>query len=673
MTPSKPPVADVRVPVLPRVHVPADLRQLSIEELEQLCGELRTVLWDTITTVGGHLAASLGVVELTVALHYVYDTPRDKLVWDVGHQGYIHKILTGRRERLATIRQYGGLSGFLKRGESEYDTFGAGHASTSISAALGMAVARDLHGEDHSVVAIIGDGGMTGGLAYEALNNAGASGRNITVVLNDNGMSISPNVGGISRFFLKMERNPRMSKLKDEIWRLLGESPVAAKRLQRLAGKLEGSLKNLLSPGMLFEDMGFQYFGPFDGHNLREVIDVLTDVKNDHHHPALVHLVTVKGKGIECAEADPIKYHGVKGRPLPAKVEPRAAGDATRPPTMAYMDIFGRAVIGETARDPDVVVITAAMKEGTGLVEYSLAYPQNFFDVGIAEGHAVTFASGLAASGLKPVVAVYSTFLQRAYDHMLHDCALQHLPVLFCLDRAGLVGEDGPTHHGCFDLAYLSSIPHMVVAAPRSGEELRDLIRTGLEYRGGPMAVRYPRDKAPDVIDWTRAPRAIRIGSWEVLREGKRVLVLAVGTMVEVARRAIASEELHVTLVNCRFIKPLDEELLSDLLARHECVLTLEEGSIEGGFGSRIAFFMKEHGLTQPFAALALPDQFVTHGGREKLLEVCGLSDAQLAEVIRGMTRGEMPVGGRSIETVLVSEAQRVQSGLDAPQPGDEA
>jgi 1-deoxy-D-xylulose-5-phosphate synthase len=670
VTLSKPTSPDVQIPVLPRIASPADLKQLSIEELERLCGELRAVLWDTITTVGGHLAASLGVVELTVALHYVYDTPRDKLIWDVGHQGYIHKILTGRRDRLATIRQYGGLSGFLKRGESEYDVYGAGHASTSISAALGMAVARDLHGEDHHVVAIIGDGGMSGGLAYEALNNAGGSGRDVTVVLNDNGMSISKNVGAMSRFLLKMERNPRMSRLKDEVWRLLGESPIGAKRLQHMAGKLEGSLKNLLSPGMLFEDFGFQYFGPFDGHNLREVIDVLTDVRNNHHHPTLVHVVTVKGKGIECAEADPVKYHGVKGNSLPAKVEPRTALDLAQPPTMAYTDIFGQAVLDETARDPDVVVVTAAMKEGTGLCEYSLAYAQNFFDVGIAEGHAVTFAAGLAAAGMKPVAAVYSTFLQRAYDHILHDCALQKLPVLFCLDRAGLVGEDGPTHHGCFDLAYLSSIPNMVVAAPRSGEELRDLIRSGLEH-DGPMAVRYPRDKAPDVIDWKREPRAIPIGCWEVLREGKQVLVLATGTMVEAARRAIASEELHVTLVNCRFIKPMDEALLSDLLARHESVLTMEEGSVSGGFGSRVALFMKEHGFAQPFAALGLPDQFVTHGAREKLLEICGLSDGQLAEVIRGMTRGEMPVGGRSIETVLVNEAQRVQSGSEGPPPGD--
>jgi 1-deoxy-D-xylulose-5-phosphate synthase len=673
VTPSKSPLPDVRPLVLPRVASPADLKQLSIAELEQLCGELRTVLWDTITTVGGHLAASLGVVELTVALHYVYDTPRDKLIWDVGHQGYIHKILTGRRDRLATIRQFGGLSGFLKPGESDYDAFGAGHASTSISAALGMAVARDHHGEDHNIIAVIGDGGMTGGLAYEALNNAGGSGRNFTVVLNDNGMSISPNVGAISRILLKMERNPQMSRLKDKIWKLLGESPFAAKKLQWLAGKLEGSLKYLLTQGMLFEDMGFQYFGPFDGHNVRELIDVLTNVKTMHRHPTLIHVVTVKGKGIECAEADPVKYHGIKGTPVPAKVEPRPVSDPNMPPSMAYMDIFGKSVLDETARDPDVVAITAAMKEGTGLVEYSLAYPENFFDVGIAEGHAVTFAAGLAISGLKPVVAIYSTFLQRAYDHIIHDCALQNLPVLFCLDRAGLVGEDGPTHHGCFDLAYLASIPNMVVAAPRSGEELRDLIRTGLEHRSGPFAIRYPRDKSPDAIDWKREPQAIPVGSWEVLREGRRVLVLAAGTMVDAARRAIANEELHVTLVNCRFIKPLDELLLTDLLKRHEAVLTVEEGTVHGGLGSRVAVFMKENGLPHAFAALALPDQFVTHGARERLLELCGLSDTQLAEVIRGMTRGEMPVGGRSIDAMLVNEAQRAQTGTDAQGSGDKA
>lgn len=628
------------LPVLSRVAYPEDLRKLSIEELEQLCGELRTVLWDTITSVGGHLAASLGVVELTVALHYVYNTPVDKLVWDVGHQGYIHKLLTGRRERLSTIRQYQGLSGFLKRGESEFDAFGAGHASTSISAALGMAVARDLRGEEHSVVAVIGDGGMTGGLAFEALNNAGTSGRNITIVLNDNGMSISPNVGALSKFLLKMELNPRLSRLKDEVWRLLGESPVGAKQLQWAAGKLEGSLKNLLSQGMLFEDFGIQYFGPFDGHNLRELLPVLQNVKANHRHPALVHVLTVKGKGVECAEADPVKYHGVKGVTVPVKVEKPEPVVAEELQPLAYMDIFGEAMLEETARDPFVVVITAAMKEGTGLVPYSHAYPDNFFDVGIAEGHAVTFSAGLATSGMKPVAAIYSTFLQRAYDHILHDVATQHLPVLFCLDRAGLVGEDGPTHHGCYDLAYLSTIPDLIVAAPRSGQELRNLIRTGLTC-GRPMAVRYPRDKAPDVVDWSAAPESLPVGSWEVLREGRKVLVLAVGAMVETARQAIVHEELNVTLVNCRFVKPLDQSLLAGLLTRHEAVLTLEEGTGQGGFGSQIARFMLDGGHRQAFAALHLPDAFVEHGGRGQLLELCGLDEAGVAHAIRCLLRGE--------------------------------
>jgi 1-deoxy-D-xylulose-5-phosphate synthase len=650
VTPSKSPIENVpRPPVLPRVNDPADLRALSSEDLEQLCGELRKELWETITAVGGHLAASLGVVELTVALHYVYQTPTDKLVWDVGHQSYIHKILTGRRQQLPTIRQLGGLSGFLKRNESEYDTFGAGHASTSISAAYGMAVARDLLGDDYSVAAIIGDGGMTGGLAYEALNNAGASGRNLTVVLNDNGMSISPNVGAMSRFLLKMELNPRASKFKDEVWKLLGESPVGAKRLQHMAGKLEGSFKNLLSPGMLFEDMGFQYFGPFDGHNLRELITIFQNVRSNHRHPAIVHVVTVKGKGYDVAEADPVKYHGVKGTVLPAKVEPKAK-DAT-PSTLAYMDIFGEQMIEETTRDPHVVAITAAMKEGTGLVQYSLAFPDYFFDVGIAEEHAVTFAAGLATAGLKPVVAIYSTFLQRAYDHMVHDCALQHLPVVFCLDRAGLVGEDGPTHHGCFDLAYLATIPGMVVAAPRNGQELRDLMRTGIEYADGPFAIRYPRDKAPDVVDWSKPPTLIPIGSWDVLREGKRVAVLAVGTMVEAARRVIASEELNVTLVNCRFVKPLDETLLDQILASHEAILTIEEGTGQGGFGAQVALRLKQRGLEHAFAALHLPDAFVEHGPREKQLDMCGLSEAHIAEALRALLSGKLPAPRSGVST----------------------
>ncbi len=667
MTPNKSPLPEERIPILPRISAPADLRTLSPEQLEQLCGELRTELWDTITTVGGHLAASLGVVELTVALHAVYNTPVDKLVWDVGHQGYIHKILTGRRELLPTIRQYKGLSGFLKPGESEYDTFGAGHASTSISAAYGMAVARDMQGQDHSVVAVIGDGGMTGGLAYEALCNAGCSNRDITVVLNDNGMSISPNVGSVKGFLAKMETNPRLSKLKDELWEMMGGLPVGARTMRRIAHKGERLLKQWVSPGLFFEEFGFQYFGPFDGHNLRELMEILRNVKVAHRHPVLVHVLTVKGKGFECAEADPVKYHGVKASAVPVKIKPRNPPAASLPPTQAYMDIFGQALVQETARDTRVVAITAAMKEGTGLVKYAAAHADHFFDVGIAKGHAVTFAAGMASQGMRPVCAIYSTFLQRAYDHILHDCAIPNLPVVFCLDRAGLVGEDGPTHHGCFDLAYLSSIPGMVVAAPRSGEELRSLIRTALVYDKGPFAIRYPRDKAPDVIDWNAEPTALQVGSWNVVREGRRVLVLATGTMVEAARLAILHDELNVTLVNCRFIKPIDQLLLEGLLRSHELVLTLEEGTSWGGLASRVALYMLEHGHKHPFAALALPDYFVEHGSRDQLLDLCGLSEWQLAEVIRGMTRGELPVNGKSLEAAIVNEASRAQLGPKFP------
>jgi 1-deoxy-D-xylulose-5-phosphate synthase len=587
---TEPRPADEFPSILERVNGPEDLRQLTPEELEHLCKELRTELWDTITAVGGHLAASLGVVELTVALHYVYDTPRDKLIWDVGHQGYIHKILTGRRALLSTIRQYKGLSGFLKRSESEYDTFGAGHASTSLSAAYGMAVARDLRGEDYNVVAIIGDGGMTGGLAFEALNNAGPSARNFTIVLNDNRMSISPNVGAVPKFLMKMESNPRLGKIKDEVWRLLGESPVAPKKLQSLASRVEGSLKSL----------------------------------------------TQKGKGYEEAELDPVKYHGVKAAPTAEKIEPKSP-DQLAAPTMAYMDIFGEAMIQETARDSQVVAITAAMKEGTGLVTYSETYPDHFFDVGIAEGHAVTFAAGMAVAGIRPVAAIYSTFLQRAYDHIVHDCALQHLPVVFCLDRGGLVGEDGPTHHGILDLAYLSSIQGMVVAAPRSGQEMRQLIRTALLHDGSPFAIRYPRDKAPDLIDWSADPMPIPVGSWELLREGRNVAVLAVGTMVETARRAITHEELNVTLVNCRFVKPMDTALLEHLIDTHDAVLTLEEGTGIGGFGAHVALFMLERGYENVFKALYLPDQFIEHGSREKLLELCGLSETDVAQAIHDL------------------------------------
>ncbi|MBU1637818.1 1-deoxy-D-xylulose-5-phosphate synthase [bacterium] len=625
-------------PILSRVEYPEDLRKLEEQELTQLCVDLRKFLWETITSIGGHLAGSLGVVELTVALHYVYNTPTDKLLWDVGHQGYIHKILTGRRDQLDTIRRYGGISGFLKRTESEYDCFGAGHASTSISAAMGMAVARDLKKEDHSVVAIIGDGGMTGGLAFEAMNNVGQSGRDITIILNDNQMSISPNVGAVPQFLAKMETNPKLSKLKDEMWRLMGKSPIGSEKMREFAGRIEGSLKNLISPGMLFEEFGLQYFGPFDGHDLLHNIDILKKIKSRHKHPVLVHFLTRKGKGIECAEEDAVKYHAVKAI---AKVEPKKPEEPLVLPKQAYMDIFGQALIEEAAHNERVTAITAAMKEGTGLVEFSEVYPDRFFDVGIAEGHAVTFASGLAAEGLKPVVAIYSSFLQRAYDHIMHDAALQHLPVVFALDRSGLVGEDGPTHHGMLDLSYLSSIQGMVVAAPRSGNELRNLLHTAIHYQEGPFAIRYPRDKAPDLIDWRELPSLVKVGSWEVLKEGRRVLVLATGTMVEAARTVIADEEFNITLVNCRFVKPMDEILLAELLDHHDSVLTIEEGCGNGGLGSQVAMFMKKNGYEQPFRAMHLPDSFIEHGSRPKTLELAGLSLEHITLAIESLLQLE--------------------------------
>ncbi len=626
-------------PLLAKVDSPEDLRKLSLDELDLVCAELRRYLWDTINAVGGHLAASLGVVELTAALHYVYQTPQDRIVWDVGHQGYIHKILTGRRDQLPTIRRKGGLSGFLKRSESEYDIFGAGHASTALSAAYGLAVARDLKSEKHSVVSVIGDGGMTGGLAFEALNNAGHSGRDYTIILNDNRMSISPNVGAVPKFLAKMETNPLLGKIKDELWEMMGKSPVGKDTMRSMAGRFEASLKTLVSPGMLFEEFGFQYFGPFDGHNVREMVEILKNIKAHHKHPAIVHFLTRKGKGYDVAEADSVTWHAVKA---PAKVEPKIDAK-NEPETEAYMNIFGKAMIQEAQRDKRVCVITAAMKEGTGLVEFAQECSEQFFDVGIAEGHAVTFAAGLAAEGMKPVVAVYSTFLQRAYDHILHDCATQHLPVLFCMDRGGLVGEDGPTHHGCYDLGYLTTIPGMVVAAPRDGQELRNLIHTGLHWPDGPFGIRYPRDKAPDHLDWEENPGLIKVGSWEVLREGRRVAVLACGTMVEAARKVIAAEEFNVTLVNARFVKPLDDMLLAQLLDTHEAVLTLEEGTGHGGLGTEVAMYLKSNGHEQIFHALHLPDAFIEHGTRTQLLELAGLSPRHISEAITGLLKADLP------------------------------
>jgi 1-deoxy-D-xylulose-5-phosphate synthase len=620
--------------LLSRIISPADLKSLSIDELEVLCGELRTYVWETITQVGGHLSASLGVVELTVALHYLYDSPRDRIVWDVGHQSYIHKVLTGRREELAGIRQFGGISGFCKRSESPHDAFGAGHASTAISAALGIATARDLAGDDYRVVAIVGDGGMTGGLAYEGLNNAGASGRRLAVILNDNKMSISPNVGALSRYLTRIVSSPRYNKAKAGIWQLSEHFPKSA-TFRRMVRKIEESLKGLLVPGLLFEDLGFRYLGPIDGHNLKELISVLERIKT-LDGPLLLHVVTRKGKGIALAEGDPLKYHGVKAV---ARSNGKVEAPVSKP---TYTDVFGRVMLRIAAEDQRVVVVTAAMSEGTGLVRFGQTFATRFFDVGIAEGHAVTFSGGMAISGLKPVAAIYSTFLQRAYDQIIHDVALQHLPVVFCLDRAGLVGEDGPTHHGCFDLAYLCCIPGMVVCAPKDAREMCDLLYTGLSQDAGPFAIRYPRDTIPDPLeieDIDKIPLSlIPIGSWERLRKGTRCVILAVGSQVQTAlacadRFAAVGDDVGV--VNCRFTKPLDRGLLAEILTGATHVVTLEEGCLTGGFASEVGRAADDAGRHPQMLHIGLPDAFIEHGKRSLLLERAGLSADRVYERIR--------------------------------------
>ncbi|MBI5866962.1 MAG: 1-deoxy-D-xylulose-5-phosphate synthase [candidate division Zixibacteria bacterium] len=620
-------------PLLASIDSPAGLKGLSVEQLQQLCDEIRQYLIEVIVDVGGHFASSLGAVELTVALHHVYDAPRDKIVWDVGHQGYVHKILTGRRDQLPTIRRYEGISGFLKRSESEYDAFGAGHASTAISAALGMAVARDRKGEDFEVVAVVGDGGMTGGLSFEGLNNAGAINTDFTVILNDNRMSISPNVGALSRHLAEIITDPLYNRLKGEIWKAMGKAPFSD-QLRNLSKRIEESLKNLVSPGMFFENLGFKYAGPIDGHNVADLVTILRKAK-DFNKPLLVHVITRKGCGHESAEADPIKWHGVKAKAKP-KPDAKPVPVTDGPPT--YTDVFGKTMLQIAERDPRLIAITAAMSTGTGLVEFSERYPQRFFDVGIAEGHAVTFAGGLASEGFRPVCAIYSTFLQRAIDHLVHDVSIQKLPVIFCLDRAGLAGEDGPTHHGNLDLAYLSCVPGMVVAAPKDGNELRDLLFTAMAYNSGPFAIRYPKDESW-VYDRDVKFTPIPIGRWEILRPGSDACILAVGSMVRPALQIaeqLATEKFNVQIVNARFVKPLDMALLEQIIAKHDLIITLEEGVIRGGFGQAVGQVVHEHDhASVQVRAMGIDDVLVTHGTRAQLLDLTGLSVAKLTRRVR--------------------------------------
>lgn len=615
---------------LTKIDSPADLKKIPVTELKVVCEEIRDYMIEVVSKTGGHLGAGLGAVELTVALHYVFNTPYDKLVWDTGHQAYPHKIITGRRDALKTIRQFGGISGFLKRTESEYDVFGAGHASTAISAALGIATARDFLNEKFKVVAIVGDGAMTGGMVYEAMNNAGIQKRDLIVVLNDNNMSIAPNVWQFSKYFTEITSSPQFNKFKAQVWELTHKFDEIGDRIRKVVGRVEGGIKAIVTPGALFEALGFRYFGPFNGHNIQQLVKIFRHVK-DLKGPILVHVTTQKGKGYKPAEEDYQKLHGVT--PFD-KVTGKAIKKSDVP---SYTKIFGETLVEIAKMNEKVVGITAAMPDGTGLDILQREIPERFFDVGIAEQHAVTFAAGLATEGIIPVVAIYSTFLQRAFDQIIHDVAIQKLPVVFVLDRAGLVGADGPTHHGAFDLTYLRLIPGMVLMAPKDEAELRNMLYTAIEYRKGPIALRYPRGNAlgvPIKKEFEKIP----IGKGEILRKGNDVALLAIGSMVNYANIAaenLAKDDISCEVVNMRFVKPLDEELLLDIFKRFEKIFVLEENTIIGGLGSAVLEFASKVDAKNDIELVGLPDQFVDHGTQQELHTMLGIDPQGIAAKVR--------------------------------------
>ena len=606
--------------LLAHIDSPTDLRRLSVDELPQLAAEVRRFLIEAVSETGGHLAPGLGTVELTIALHYLFDTPDDRLVWDIGHQAYPHKILTGRRDRLATIRQYGGLSGFLKRSESEYDCFGAGHSSTSVSAALGMAVAAAREKSGREVVAIIGDGALTAGMALEALNNAGDIDANLLVILNDNEMSISPNVGALSNYLARILSGRTYTSVREGSKTVLGTLPP----VKNLARRWEEHMKGMVMPSTLFEELGFYYIGPIDGHDLPTLLSTLRNLKA-MQGPRFLHVITQKGKGYEPAEGDPCVYHGVSPfDPNTGKIEKKAS-------SKTYTSVFGDWLCDMAERDERLVGITPAMREGSGLVAFSQRFPDRYFDVGIAEQHAMTFAAGLACEGAKPVVAIYSTFLQRAYDQLIHDVCIQNLDVTLAIDRAGLVGADGATHAGAFDHTFLRCVPNMVVMAPANEAECRDMLYTAFQHPG-PAAVRYPRGSGPGVLPG-EAMNAIEIGTGEIVRRGRQVALLAWGNVVDAAVRA--AEELGATCANMRFVKPLDENLVTRLAAGHELLVTIEENVVAGGAGSAVNEFLASAGIDTRVINLALPDRFVDHGSQAQQLAECGLDVNGIVRAVR--------------------------------------
>jgi 1-deoxy-D-xylulose-5-phosphate synthase len=614
----------MKYPLLETIQSPADLRRLPRSELKRLAAELRDFVLQSVSQTGGHLSSNLGTVELTIALHYVFNTPHDRLVWDVGHQTYPHKILTGRRDRMPTLRQLGGMSGFPRRDESEYDTFGTAHSSTSISAALGMALASRLKGEERKAVAIIGDGAMTAGMAFEALNNAGdphaVGAADLLVILNDNDMSISPPVGALNKYFARLMSGRFYAAAREGAKQVLKAAPP----LLELARRIEEHAKGMLAPATIFEEFGFNYVGPIDGHDLDALIPTLENLRN-LKGPQFLHIVTKKGYGYKLAEADPVAYHG------PGKFDPQEGLKKTSGGKPTFTQVFGQWLCDMAERDERLVGITPAMREGSGMVEFEQRFPKRYFDVGIAEQHAVTFAAGLACEGLKPVVAIYSTFLQRAYDQLIHDVAIQKLPVVFALDRAGIVGADGATHMGAFDIAYLRCIPHMSVLTPADEDECRQMLYTAFR-QDHPVAVRYPRGTGVGV-EVRKEMVELPFGKGEVRRQGRRIAILAFGTLLYPALQA--AEALDATVANMRFVKPLDTALVEELARTHDALVTVEEGCVMGGAGSAVAEALHAAGLTTPVLMLGLKDEFVEHGDPARLLALQGLDAAGIERSIR--------------------------------------
>ena len=622
--------------LLDNINSPQDLKKLSLSDLNKLAREIREKIITTVSKTGGHLAPNLGVVELAIALHYVFDTPNDKLIWDVGHQSYAHKLLTGRKNAFHTLRQWGGIAGFPRREESPYDTFNTGHSGTSISAALGMAIARDFKKDNHRVIAVIGDGSMTAGMAFEALNQAGDLDKDLIVVLNDNEMSISNNVGALSSFLSRKLIGKTFTNFKKEIKNLLKSVPAIGEDTYRLAKRLEESLKSFFTPGMLFEALKFEYVGPVKGHRLDRLIETFRNVKY-LEGPVLVHVLTTKGKGYGPAESDPTTFHGtgafevVSGEPISPDIS-----------TKSYTKVFGETIVELAKQDDRIIAITAAMPEGTGLTGFRETFPDRFFDVGIAEQHAITLAAGMATQGFKPVVAIYSTFLQRAYDQILHDVCLQKLPVCFALDRAGIVGEDGPTHHGLFDLSYMRHLPNMVVMAPKDENELAHMLKTAIDH-SGPISLRYPKGSGYGV-DLDPQLKTLPIGQGELLRKGKDILILAIGSTVYPALEAadgLSKLNIKASVINTRFVKPLDELLITKWAEKIKRILTVEENAKLGGFGSAILELLEERHLTEiKIKRLGIPDVIVEHGSQRILREKYGLDAQSIQKAAQRMVLG---------------------------------